>query len=278
MVNNMSHVKDRAEDKAGVGHWDDTYACWKTGVFDPHSNGIRYLARRKWHALFTRMFHVHAPEKGKLIEIGCGGSRYLPYLANEFNFEVSGIDYSERGCALAEKNLALAGVKGSIYYGDLFSPPQELIGAFDVAVSFGVVEHFSDTTNCIECIARLLRPGGLIFTSVPNMTGLPGLAQKYLGPDIFNKHQPLSKDLLVDAHLSSGLTVLEAGFLEFMNFGVVTIGRSDSAVMQQSLKKLLHKGLLGFTLGVWTVETIWGSFKGNPLISPYVYCIAMVDI
>lgn len=264
---------DCDNDKAGVAHWDETYTGWSVGIFDPHPKGIRYSGRKKWHALFAKVFSTLALRKGTLIEVGCGGSKYLPYFGNEFNLAVSGIDYSVNGCALAEKNLAWANVKGDIYYGDIFSPPNQLKGSFDIAVSFGLVEHFSDTENPIAHITNLLKPGGLIITTVPNMAGIAGLAQKLICRSVYDAHIALTKDGLMAAHVKSGLMIIETGYLEFINFGVVNVG-AGSAGLQRTLKILLHKALLAITLLTWALEKMFGPFAGNSVTSPYIYCIA----
>ena len=263
MDDDLNHSNDYAGDKAGVHYWDRVYDGWKLNLFEPHPPGVRYLGRRKWHALFKRVFDTFALQRGRLIEIGCGGSGFLPYFATEFSFDVAGIDYSKQGCALAEKNIEFAGMKGMIYHSDLFSPPQKLAGAFDVAVSFGLVEHFSDPAECIAQISRFLRPGGLIITTVPNMEGLAGLVQKILARDVYDKHASLSKSKLSSAHTRSGLEVLEAGYLEFVNFGVVNVGTANSGLLR-SLRILFHKALLGVTLGVWSLELIFRCFCGEP--------------
>ena len=269
----VRHNLECAGDKVGANYWDGTYKKWDVKVFKPDIKGVRYFGRMQWHGLFTRVFNTYALARGHLIEIGCGGSGYLPYFASEFNFNVAGVDYSVEGCILAEKNMKFAGLKGMIYHGDLFSPPQGLIETFDVAVSFGLVEHFTHPVECIAQISRFLKPGGLIITTVPNMEGLAGLAQKFLARDVYNKHTLLSKLGLSSAHTRSGLKVLEAGYLEFLNFGVVNVGTTSSG-MVKTLRILFHKVLLAVTLGVWCLEAFFGPFAGNRITSPHVYCIA----
>lgn len=269
----LGENKKFADDKAGVGHWDDTYIRWPVCTFNPHPRGVRYFGRKKWHALFAKAFCNHDVGKVDIVEVGCGGSKYLPYFAKEFGFEVSGIDYSVNGCALAEKSLNLADVKGNIYNADLFDLPQQLVGTFDVAVSFGLVEHFSDTAAPISHIANLLKSGGLIITIVPNMAGICGWAQKLICRDVYDIHQLVTKDILIVAHETAGFTIVEAGYLEFVNFGVVNIG-TNSTGLKLLFKVVLHKVLLGITLFTWAAETIFGSFAGNSVTSPYIYCIA----
>src|SRR5689334_3068852 len=55
----------------------------------------------------------HLKNRGykNLLEVGCGSSGWLPYFAKKYNLEVSGIDYSEIGCKLAEENLKMLDIK-----------------------------------------------------------------------------------------------------------------------------------------------------------------------
>lgn len=56
--------------------------------------------------------------KDFFLEIGCARSRWLPYFAKEFGFEVSGIDYSEVGSQQATQILFNEGVQGNIVFAD----------------------------------------------------------------------------------------------------------------------------------------------------------------
>lgn len=121
MVNRYRQGGESPGDKAGIRRWADTCQGWESGIFEPHSEGIRFLGCRKRHALFARAFHSYVPPRERLIEVGCGGSKFPPF-----------------------------------------------IDASEVAVSFGLVEHFSDSAKPMAHVVRLLRPGGLIITAVSN--------------------------------------------------------------------------------------------------------------
>jgi len=55
------------------------------------------------------------------IEIGCGSSGWLPYFAKKYGLLVSGLDYSEVGCRLAEENLKMQNIQyGEIICKDIF--------------------------------------------------------------------------------------------------------------------------------------------------------------
>lgn len=91
-----------------------------------------------------------------MLEVGCGGSRWLPFFANH-GFRVTGIDYSALGCEQARAILDREHISGDIYERDAFGANSDLVGGFDVVVSFGVVEHFRDTTEPVRAFARYLK-------------------------------------------------------------------------------------------------------------------------
>src|SRR6478736_1896451 len=164
------------EDKAGRAYSD---AAWNArvpeSVVDPRDRRLDNEVNRRFDAWFHR---VLAGVSGRLIEVGCAGSAWLPYFAREHGLTVTGLDYSPRGCEQAEAVLATAGVAGEVVCADLFAPPAAQVGRFDVVFSFGVVEHFTDTTACIRALAALVAPGGRLITVVPNMNGTTGWLQK----------------------------------------------------------------------------------------------------
>jgi SAM-dependent methyltransferase len=256
-------------DKAGKAHWDQTErnAGLVIERFAP-TPGLRGFARRQWHAMFRRAFPGDMRGR-RLLELGCGGSAFLPYFAHEFGFAVSGIDYSEGGCRQTRELCASHGVQADIVCADFFNAPPSLHGAFDAVVSFGVVEHFSDTAATVGHFARFLRPGGTLLTMVPNMHGAVGLSQRWLNRDVFDKHEQIDPARLHAAHEHAGLAVRECGYFLFCNFGVVNVG-GDAGVARRNAFRALQAA----TGAVWAVETLAGSPSPRRGLSPYVLCIA----
>src|SRR5439155_16374620 len=123
----------------------------------------------------------------------------LPYFAKYFRFDVCGLDRSSLGCEKARLILARESVDGRVYTADLFSPPEELFDKFDVAISFGVVEHFENTTETLKALRRFLVRGGMMLTVIPNFVGLLGTLQRLVNQSVYDIHVPLDKDDLASA-------------------------------------------------------------------------------
>ncbi len=171
------------KEKLSQEHWD---ADWKAEGFVQRltrHKSFRYLAvNNKMMMLFKK--HL-APGDEKLLDIGCGTGKWLVYFQREFGYGVYGVDYSEKGCAVARETLGRNKVKGEIICADACdtSFQNRYEEYFDVVVSMGVAEHFSDPTEAISMHLKLLKRGGKLIIAIPNYSNnsLYGKAQKLFG-------------------------------------------------------------------------------------------------
>jgi SAM-dependent methyltransferase len=148
----------------------------------------------------------------RVLEIGGGGSRVLPYLGLKFGFEVYGADFSLSGCRLLHANLALVGISGSVVCEDLFR--SSLRGeSFDLVYSSGLIEHFEDTVAAVGEHLRLLKRGGRLVLIVPNLLGLQGKLIEKFAPPLWRVHKVLGPADLAGVLTSLGLGEIRAGYL-----------------------------------------------------------------
>jgi len=257
------------KDKAGVKYWNQAASNLKPKPAFAEVPGLRGKARREWVAFFDEYL---GPLKGngrKLMELGCGGSAYLPFFAKRYGFEVHGIDYSAHGCELARSVCKAESVDVTVYCADLFNPPDDLTGKFDVVVSFGVIEHFTDTCQTISACKRYLKSGGLLLTVIPNMGGMVGSLTRLFARKIYDAHQVISPKELSISCVHAGLSVQQSGYFMFSNFGVLNFGEK-SGVLSLSILAIMKS----ITLVFWILETRFGPFSPRRLGSPYVICVA----
>jgi 2-polyprenyl-3-methyl-5-hydroxy-6-metoxy-1,4-benzoquinol methylase len=258
-------------DKAGKKYWDNLWS--DRGIIpgiDPRQSGFPNYVNRRFHQLFCEIFSNRKTQGEKILEIGCAGSLWLPYFAKEFGFKVYGIDYSEIGCQQAREMLSSEEIECEIVVSDFLSPPKSFMGKYDVVISFGVVEHYEDTSRCIKAISRYLKPGGLMITNIPNLMGLIGLVQKLANPDVFYKHVPLFPQNLYKAHRCNGLNVITCNYFLVANFGILNLENLRGNRLFDwviSMRSWLNNA-------IWTCEKLVPFLKPNRWSSPYINCVA----
>lgn len=122
----------------------------------------------------------------RLTEIGCAPGAWLAHFARR-GFDVSGIDSSPRGAELTRRNFEMQGLTAEILEADILEagPPTK---AFDVAISIGVVEHFSDPLPMFKAHANCVVGGGTVIIAVPNLRGFNGWLQNRLDPEWLALH------------------------------------------------------------------------------------------
>jgi SAM-dependent methyltransferase len=108
------------------------------------------------------------PEARDLLEIGSGFGFFLD-AARGAGLHVEGAELSENGRRHARERFDLR-VHGLPIERLPFAP-----GSFDVVAAFYVVEHLNDPRAFLQAVARLLRPGGLVFLRWPHTTPLARL-------------------------------------------------------------------------------------------------------
>lgn len=258
-------------DKAKKQYWDQ---IWESSdmpqAVNPKDRGLSNYVNRRFHEYFCQIFSNMDTQGRKVLEIGCARSIWLPYFAKEFKFKVYGIDYSEAGCEQAIQSLANEGVAGEIVCADFFSPPQSMMGVFDVAISFGVVEHFQNPDKCIAAFSKFLKPGGLLFTNIPNLCGLNGFIQKMINRPIYDIHLPLDKESLIRSHQINGLKIISCDYFIFINLGVLNIENLKSNMIYigaDRIRTLINKL-------AWIFERMLPVLKPNRWSSPYINCLS----
>ncbi len=210
----------KQSDLAKKQYWDEVYgALSDTNGADWSPRG--YEERVLGHEL-ARVLRHSRPTSA--LEVGCGDSPWLPYLAREYHLEVAGIDYSERGCELARHRLQQASTRGTVYCRDLFTLSPEETGTFDLVFSLGVVEHFADLNNVLSRLLRFVRPGGVLFTSVPNLRSLHGLGMWIYQPEVLAKHRVITREELAHTYQRLGLRDIRTGHAGFASVGIVSRG------------------------------------------------------
>lgn len=261
-------------DKAGEKYWSN---IWENNplpsslTFKKHS--INSYLNIRFDECFKEIFSKINTKDAMLLEIGCGNSVWLPYFHQRFGFEVNGLDYSAQGCESSKKILEREGILGDIYCEDFFNPSKELLGKYDVVVSLGVAEHFTDTVATIKAFDKFLKPGGILVTEIPNLSSTLGFLQKTFNKEVYDIHVPLDLNELRTAHEKAGLDVFFSKYVVGISLQV-NLESKNNPVKFRKLKRLVVYSLSLIVKAIWTIEFMFGWFPGNKRFSPIIFIAA----
>jgi 2-polyprenyl-3-methyl-5-hydroxy-6-metoxy-1,4-benzoquinol methylase len=253
--------------KSTKEYWDNNWDLAGNSYKKSHDNYYWLRLRKELDPIFARLPTKNPP---KLIEVGAGASEWLPWLHETYNVDVAGLDYSENGCEKANTILKSHNINGEVKLGDMFNPPNELLGGFDVVCSFGLVEHFSNTADAIKACSQFAKDGGIIITLIPNMTGINGFFYKLLNRKVYDTHLPLTLIDLKKAHLSCGLEIIQETHLLGLT-GILDPNRVEGSQLKTKIRRFAHR----ITKLLWWFEARGLGVPENKLSSPYMLCIAV---
>lgn len=259
-------------DKAGQDYWDRHWESIPQSEFKPESGRLRDSGDAALANLIRRAFEP-LPRGSNIVEAGAADSTILPWAVRNLGVRGTGLDYSMEGCERVRQRLKAWNVPADIVCCDVFAPDTEMLGRFDGAMSFGLVEHFTDTVGIVGALAAFLRPGGRLLNLIPNMCGAVGALQRVVAPSVYRVHVPLSDTDLVAGHEAAGLRVIEGGYLLPMGFSVVNFNEPELSRAGYWPRRLAVAGLTRISWVSWWLDTRI-RLPRSRLFSPWAYCIA----
>lgn len=141
------------------------------------------VARREEYRLM-RPYLERLPARSRILDGGCGMGEWTVHLAQQ-GFDVTGLDLSEATVArlkglLPAHQFACGDIRHTAF-------PD---GSFDAYFSWGTFEHFENGLgDCVNEARRILKPGGLLFISVPFQNWRYILRDAWSTPELGRQHR-----------------------------------------------------------------------------------------
>jgi len=125
----------------------------------------------------------HAPLRGRLLDVGCALGFFM-LAAQQRGWQVEGCDISAHAAAFAREELGLPARAGTLE--EMAYEPS----SFDAITMWDVIEHVIDPVAELRLAASLLRPGGVLALSTPDVGSLPArLARgRWMGYKLAEEH------------------------------------------------------------------------------------------
>lgn len=150
---------------------------------------LDYPSYLRWEVIFKQ--HLPAMNGAKVLEIGIAPGMFLVKFAERYDCTPYGVEYSEAGARLNRRVFRHHGLDpNNVIHADFFSNEfhRGYSGAFDVVISRGFVEHFSDAGSVIEKHLDLLAPGGYLIVGIPNFRGINYILVYFFCEEIIPLH------------------------------------------------------------------------------------------
>ncbi|HAL82495.1 MAG TPA: methyltransferase type 12 [Mucilaginibacter sp.] len=203
------------------------------------------------------------------IELGGFPGYYATFLKKYYQLDTTLFDYFIHE-GIIDQLLKKNGLKHGdvkIIEADLFEYQPAIL--FDLVTSFGLIEHFNDTKAIIETHLQFLKPGGVLFITLPNFKAVNGWVQRKFDRDNYDKHNIACMDpkLLAECCRQLGLTEVESFY--HGKFSVWLENRAEQGGLVKALVKTIWLAGKVFTKIV-PVE--------SKALSPYIVVKAVKQI
>lgn len=117
----------------------------------------------------TELLKLVSVPVASVLEVGCASGGILRHFADRGVGRLTGVEYVESVAERARRGCPTA----NVITGDVDAiPDAELGGGYDLIVASFVLEHVTDPWRTLGRLAKLLRPGGQVVGSLPNVRHL----------------------------------------------------------------------------------------------------------
>ena len=147
-----------AQQEADPSMWE----LWSVSEQSKDWIGSPELARKTYPEIIEYI-NKRNNERGRLFEIGCGEGGFIKACQQD-GWQVYGLDISAECVAYAKNTHKL----DNVFVGDFLEFEIE-DAQFDVVIMNHLIEHLPDPRSNFEKIHRILKPGGILCISTPNI-------------------------------------------------------------------------------------------------------------
>lgn len=188
---------------------------------------LEYVRSYEDYLLCEVIYKKHMPGTSglKVLEVGSAPGDHLVRLSQRYGFIPYGIEYSESGYELNREVFASNSIDpNNVIYADFFSDEvhEQYRGAFDIVISRGFIEHFTDVRSVVEKHINLLAEGGLLIISIPNLNGVNYALGRFFHKELIPLHNLsiMRKQEFMELFDKQGLSTLFCNYYGTFNFGL----------------------------------------------------------
>ena len=205
------------------------------------SNQISEITLKRYYSLLDKFENYR--KKNNIIDIGAGDG----FFAEQAKLK----NWNSYATEFDDKSVALCKEKGvEVYKGKLDVNNYEK-DFFDVIFSSEVLEHINNPVEEIKGFHTILRPGGLVYLTTPNLNSISHKILKnkwniFHYPEHLSYYTPRTIEKLFKANGFKKLRIETTGFSPqryFQSFGKISTNCNDNDLREKTENKFLWKVL-----------------------------------
>jgi len=183
------------------------------------------LSRIECDSLDIPLRYLAINTKGRMLDVGCGDGRFLK-MSESLGWKAEGVEL-DLGAVTTTRRKGFA-----VHYGTL-SDQHYPDSTFDLVLLSHVIEHLCEPTDTIAEIYRILRPGGKMIVTTPN---IESWGHRYFGSSWVALDPP--RHLYLFNYKNLHLLADKAGFSHRATFG--TLNTTPFNFIQS--RRIIHEG------------------------------------
>ena len=134
------------------------------------------------------------------LEVGCAPGKWMIFLNEELQYLVEGCEYLESAVKITRQNLEINNIRNVVVHEGDFLSYDFKENQYDVVLSFGFIEHFTNPESSVLKMCTILKSGGILIIGIPKFTGLNYYIAKYVDKKAKNKILPAHNLKIMNLH------------------------------------------------------------------------------
>ena len=196
----LVYVRPRPDDSLLARLYDEEFYFPDDSAFHDIASGVQDLIQDARRDVVEKRVRV-----GRLLDVGSGDGAFVHHMTSH-GWDATGLDFSPTARELALRRR----LRGRFLHGSLMNVelPER---SFDTVTLWQVLEHIGEPLPLLRRVNNLLRPGGLLVASVPNIEGLSAVltGDRWWGLDVPRHLVHYTPRTLRDAVRRAGLRVVD---------------------------------------------------------------------
>lgn len=263
-------------------YWDSIYQSVSVSninsrsVFSRIKGGIKHITRdysnyMLWEVLCKKYLPYNS--EYKIIEVGCAPGKYLTNFHRVFGYIPYGVEYSEKGVEITKEHFKKMNLDSEgVIYADFFDEGFQNANKekYDVVFSRGFIEHFDDVKRVVGLHSNLIKKGGYMVITIPNLNGINQVIAKMFNRYSYDLHNVsiMNNKAFTSLFSEEMFDKLYCGYVGIFSIGLFNTDKKWKYYVYRVL--LLLQRPVDFLMRVLFRDT----FVTSKYTSPYLVCIA----